>query len=235
MYVYGLFMTTAPTSASQTTSPDPQQDRPAPSVDATTRTGRLLSLVRKLIDYGKQLAATLQQRSVTTNLADITRNFGTSDIARILASITRGLLLAAALEAKVASRPIRQPAAPDETAPTPSRRQPRSASPEDRTAAEVDPRIANLPTPEDIADQLRRRPAGAVIADICRLLGIVPADPLWREICHVVMENGGSFLKLYNEATDRIFTKLREMAAAEKRGERPQYQPATVAAATGPP
>jgi hypothetical protein len=226
-------MTTAPTSASQTT--DPQQDRPAPSADPTTRTGRLLGLVRKLIDYGKQLAATLQQRTAATNLADITRNFGTSDIARIIASITCGLHLAAALEAKVASRPIRQAAAPAEATRTPSLRQPRTAPPKDQTAAELDPRIVNMPTPEDIADQLRRRPAGAVIADICRLLGIVPADPLWREICLVVMDNGGSCLKLYNEATDRIFTKLREMAAAEKRGERPQYQPATIAAATGPP
>ncbi len=228
-------MTTAPTSASQTTSPDPCPDRPATSADTPTRTGRLLNLVRKLIDYGKQLVHTLQQRTATTNLADVTRNFGTSDIARIIASITRGLHLAAALEAKVASRPDRQPAAPAETERAPSHRQPRTAPPKTQTTEELDPRLANMPTPEDIAAQLRGRPAGAVIADICRYLGIVPADPLWREICHVVMDNGGSFLKPYNEATDRIFTNLREMAAAERRGEPPPFWPDTDATATGPP
>ncbi len=228
-------MPTAPTSPSHATCPDPHQDRPAPSADITTRTGRLLSLLRTLILYGKQLAATLQQRTSAANLADIARKFGTSDIPRILANITRGLLLAGALEAKVASRPVRQPAVPAEAEYTPSQRQPRTAPPKDRTAAEPDPRIANLPTPEDIADLIRRRPAGAVIADICRLLGIVPADPLWREICHVVMANGGSFLKLWKEAMHRIWTPLLEMATAETRGEQPPLQPATVAAATGPP
>ena len=125
-------MTTAPTTPAQPTCPDTHQDRPAPSADTTTRTGRLLGLLRTLILYGQQLAATLQQRTATTNLADITRSFGTSDIARILASITRGLLLAAALQARVASRPVRQQAVPAEATRTPSRRQPRTAPPEDR-------------------------------------------------------------------------------------------------------
>ena len=49
------------------------------------------------------------------------------------------------------------------------------------------------------------------------------------------MDNGGSFLKLYNEATDRIFTNLREMAVAERRGEPPPFWPDTDATATGPP
>jgi hypothetical protein len=226
-------MSSAPTSASQTASPDPHQDRPAPSADTTTKTGRLLGLVRKLIDYGKQLAATLQQR--TAKLDDIICSFGTTDIARILASITRGLHLAAALEAKVANRPVRPPAAPAAATRTPSLRQPRTAPPKDQTAAEVDPRVAAMPTPSEIADQIRRRPAGAVIADICRHLGIVPADRLWQEISLVVMENGGNVVKMFNEAMYRICTRLRELAAAEKHGERPPYEPATVAAATGPP
>jgi hypothetical protein len=55
------------------------------------RVGRLLNLVRKLIDYGKELAATLQQRAGDTDLTTYTRGFGTSDIALILARITAGL------------------------------------------------------------------------------------------------------------------------------------------------
>jgi hypothetical protein len=62
--------------------------------------------------YGRHLAAALQQRTSATDLADITRHFGPIDIGQILASITRGLLRAAALEARLISRPVREPAAP---------------------------------------------------------------------------------------------------------------------------
>jgi hypothetical protein len=53
----------APTTAAVPTNrPDPHQDRPATGADAPSRTGRLLGLVRALIDYGRQLAGTLQLR-----------------------------------------------------------------------------------------------------------------------------------------------------------------------------
>src|SRR5579872_6866858 len=131
LYVHDLCMTTEPTSSGQTTDPD----RPAPTpADATTRTGRLLGVLRALILHGKQLAATLQQLAAATNLAGVICSFRTTDIARILASITRGLHLATALEAKVASRPVRQPAAPADAESTPSRRQPRPITHADQTA-----------------------------------------------------------------------------------------------------
>ena len=98
--------------------------RPATGADTPTRTGRLLGLVRTLIDYGRQLATTLQQRTATTNLADVARHFGTIDIGEILARITRGLLRAAALETRLSSRLAREPTAP--AAPSaPSLRHPR--------------------------------------------------------------------------------------------------------------
>src|SRR4029077_20405902 len=37
-----------------------------------------------------------------------------------------------------------------------------------------DPRLARLPTEEEIAEAVRRRPIGAVIVDICCDLGIAP-------------------------------------------------------------
>ena len=54
----------------------------------------------------------------------------------------------------------RQPAPPD-------------ARPTDPTE---DPRLARLPTEEEIAEEVRRRPIGAVIVDICCDLGIAPGD-----------------------------------------------------------
>jgi hypothetical protein len=72
------------------TTPTPT---PATTIEPS-RVGRLPDLVRKLVEYGKELAATLRQPSVTTDLAAATRPFGTRDIALILARITRGLLRA---------------------------------------------------------------------------------------------------------------------------------------------
>jgi hypothetical protein len=61
-----------------------------------------------------------------------------------------------------------------------------------------------MPTAEEIAAALRNRPAGAVIADICRDLGIVPAHPLWREVMAVLAEYRGNFTKLFKSVTKRL-------------------------------
>ena len=59
--------------------PDPPLDLAAASAPAPSRTGRLFGLLRKLIDYGKDLANTLQQHtSATTTLFTIARRFGIS-------------------------------------------------------------------------------------------------------------------------------------------------------------
>src|ERR1700693_2281647 len=83
-------MSAPPAAAGPTNRPDPHQDRPAAGADAPSRTGRLLSLVRTLIAYGRHLAAALQQRTSATDLADITRHFGIVDIGEIVARVTRG-------------------------------------------------------------------------------------------------------------------------------------------------
>jgi hypothetical protein len=233
-YVFVPFMSAPPTAAVQTNRPGPHQDRPATGADAPTRTGRLLGLVRTLIDYGRQLAGTLQQRTSATNLADVTRHFGTIDIGAILARITRGLLRAAALETRLSSRLARQPAAP--AAPSaPSRRQPRAARPVDRGASPADTSLAHLPTPEDIAAEVRRRPVGAVIADICRDLGIVPSNPLWRELSLAIIENGGNLATLFKDTFKRISTWLIDPPAAVHPAGPPPHLPFAGTPGTGPP
>ena len=68
-----------------------------------------------------------------------------------------------------------------------------------------DPRLARLPTEAEIAAEVRRRPVGAVIVDICRDLGIRPGDcdrPFWDDLCHAIIAYGGSlagFLDRRNE------------------------------------
>jgi hypothetical protein len=60
-----------------------------------------------------------------------------------------------------------------------------------RCPSDADSRIARLPTPEQIATEVRRRPVAAVIADICREIRIRPNHPLWRELSLAIVMNGG--------------------------------------------
>jgi hypothetical protein len=206
---------------------------PAPATPGEHRPGRfrrVLDVVRKLIDYGKELATTLQRRAAT-DLAAATRPFGTSDIGLILARITRGLLLANALEARVVALAAR-PAAPPRPARAPAQREPRAPQPASaRPTAEADPRLALLPTPEQIAAEVRRRPIGAVIADICRDLGIIPTHPLWQELSVAIVWHGGSFNRLFKDIWDRVLP----LPAARRSIAMAAAVPAPTAAATGPP
>src|SRR5690242_4620569 len=73
-------------------------DAPTAAAPQPGRVARLLSLVRQLIDYGKHFAAALHSNPV---------QHGGSDIAAILARITRGLLRAEALEARISRNAAR--------------------------------------------------------------------------------------------------------------------------------
>ena len=223
---------TVPPAAAQTIPPDPPQDRPPAAGDGPTSTPFLLGLVRKLIDYGRQLAATLRQPPPAASLPCSPHYAGTFDIGPILARIARGLHLAAALEARLLRRPP-QKETPAPTCPSAPCR-PRATRPAARPAAAADPNLARLPTAEEIAAQVRRRPIGAVLVDICRDLGIVPAHPLWRELQLAIIANGGNLATLVKDVLGRIKASIT--------GERDLTLPAPLAAsplaaasATGPP
>jgi hypothetical protein len=185
----------------------------------------LLDLVRRLIDYGKDLAATLQQR-VTDDPFFARCAFGTRDLAVILARITRGLHCANALEARLvplAARPERRLTPVTAS----SQRRPNAARPAcSRSAKSL---LAQLPTPEQIAAAIRRRPIGAVIADICRDLGILPNHPLWRDLQKAIMHHGGSYVRLLKD----ILTRPSSLSAEDDPLGPAAFRPPQ--AGTGPP
>jgi hypothetical protein len=183
-------MSGAPPAPALSPLPDPQ-DRPGAGAEAPSRNGHFLGLLRKLIDYGKGLACTLQRRTATTNLFQFKLRFGTIDVAAIIASITRALLLAAALEARLISHPILSDTTPREGAPSP--RKPRAVPP---PAEDVEACLYRLPTPAQVAAAVRRRPAGAVLVDICCELGLDCRHPLWKELEWAIRLNGGDPSKL---------------------------------------
>ena len=224
-----------PSHTTQTNASDPSQDQTGDHPDAFTCTARLLGIVRKLIDYGKELSATLQQHTTATNLAAITRPFGKIDIALILARITQGLHRAAALEARLIDRAQQEEAGSLPISAAPPPRQPRSIPPAARCPGDAESRIARLPTPEQIAAEVRRRPVGAVIADICREFGIRPNHPLWRELSSAIVMNGGDLNALLTDIFKRVYTATPERMAAERTASPAPCPRSVKPSATGPP
>ena len=238
-------MSAAPGTAALSKHPDPISDqaadraptqRCADDAPTHTRAGRVLSLLRKLIEYGQDLARTVQGRAAAGTLLTVAVHFGTRDMALILARITRGLRLAAALEERLASRPTR----PDADAArfrAPSGRA--THAPDDRPkrttlrAGKRSP-LPDVPTAEEIAAALRHRPAAAVIADICRDLDIVPAHPLWREVMTVLCGHGGNAAKFLTDVLKRVHSWLIAPPAADADSWLRPPQHAT-ACGTGPP
>jgi hypothetical protein len=201
--------------------------------DRCSRITYLLGLVRRLIDHGRQLATALHQRSMPTVPAIATCRFGTRDIALILSRIALGVQRASALEARLqssAARPDPKPRPP--RAPVP--REPRSPQPAQEPAA-TEPALASLPTPEQIAAEIRHRPVGAVIADICHDLGIMPDHPMWRELQRVVILHGGRLIDFVASIRSRVSVALSECFSGTPTSPSPLTLPSPAPASTGPP
>ena len=232
-------MSAAAEASAPTTAPDAHRA----DGDVPGAIGRVLSLVRKLIDYGRQLAGTVQQRAAAPGFVQFARPFGTADLGVILARITCGLRRAATLEARLcrhAARgkdlkpaPIRLPAA---RAPRPARP---VASPESQPANPTNgPRLARLPTEEQIAAEVRRRPIGAVIVDICCDLGIAPGHldrAFWDEINHAIRMYGGSLARFLNRLHERLDVFFSADRSDRAEPGWPAAPPRLPAPATGPP
>jgi hypothetical protein len=193
----------------------------------------LLDLVRALIDYGKQLAATLHQHTAENPYFAVL-NYATNDLALVMARITRGLLRAQALEERLirlAASPNRQPSKPAPTKAA-SPRKPR-ARPAARPAPDDATLLTHPPTPEEIAAEVSRRPIGTVIIDIIRDLAIRPDHPLWEQLQKAVVNHGGSYLRLMKHVITRHIRLAAELVTPP---EPPSLLlPSPTSAATGPP
>jgi hypothetical protein len=216
-----------------------------PSTGQAGCTARLLGVVRRLIDYGRQLAGTLQQNPNAFEPDAFQHKFGTADITLILRRIARGILIAVALEARLlvrVDRPRPSPAPARDPAPdaAPNVRPKRAAPPAPgawRAAADA-ALLDRLPSAEEIAARMRHRPIGAVILDIFRDLGILPSDPpwLWREMTPDVLVTGGNPAGLFREIGDR-FQKWVDETYGDERIDCTALclAVANMPAATGPP
>ena len=216
---------------------EPDQD-PA-GADTPAAIARVLRLVRKLIDYGRQFAATVRERAAAPGFAYFARPFGTADLAVILARITNGLRRAAALEARLCARAARGKDLGVASVRLPARQTASPKAPPAPQPAEPtqDPRLATLPTEEEIAAEVRRRPIGAVIIDICCDLGIAPGHldrAFWDEINHAIIMYGGSLVRFIKDLQARVWAFPSRGPADDAYPGWPG-PPLSPAPATGPP
>jgi hypothetical protein len=124
---------------------------------ATPSTLLLLFIIRLLIAWAEGVAASLRERTETTDLTDLVRAFGTTDTALILQRFTHGLQRLRALEAEVLRGPPGLDADPqlESSTATTSARSPSASQPRGLTRAVVH----LLPAPV-----LKQRTAAAVRA-----------------------------------------------------------------------
>jgi hypothetical protein len=272
--VLGVFVSPPPTVPDSTAQPAPSQDRPPVSAEpspgattpgatldatvgaspgatprATPHVERLRGLVRWVIAYGQHLAVTLQRRADPVRLAALAFRFQTTDLGVILARIARGLMLAGALEEKLARlTEAGRDLTPDRLR-LPSVRAPRGKPPAGQPGVHpcniIDLPLDRLPSAEAIAAELRRRPIGAVLADICRDLGMLPgdlADGRWKELADAVSAYGGNVVTLMFgfPMFDKAMAAARRVIAAQPPTAAdiwvlPELPPGEAARSTGPP
>ena len=203
---------TAPPAA----SPNPPQDK-CDLKFPDTNIELLLHAVHALLIYGRHLLETICQRSTLPTFNAIAANFGTANLSTIIAHLNRGVLRAFALERFLLARaatgkdidfiqrritwttllpepdPVEdippEPPAAVAAPPAPRKRAPRPSRP----AGWNDPELF-MPTLEELERQVRRRPIGRTIYDICLDLAVVPGfchSVFWNELFEIMHHFGG--------------------------------------------
>ena len=178
-----------------------------------------LHAVRTLLGYGIHLIDTVRHRATTPNFNAIAACFGTANLSTILAHLNRGIQRAAALERLLVIRaatgrdidiverriptPTPQPAATDAPSPQPA---PRTLAPRSSRPANRDDPELFMPTLRDLERQIRRRPLGRTILDICLDLAVVPGfctSEFWNELFEIMHAFGGSVATLMQQKSRR--------------------------------
>ena len=205
-----------------TASPsDPAQDQPGSTVPE--HIAFVLHAVGILLGYGRHLLATVRQRATTPTFTTIAAAFGTADLSTILAHLNRGILRAAALERFLLARaatgrdvnfptprtstvktPL-APANPQAEPPAAPSAIPKAIPPPSRPGGWDEPKPF-MPSPEDLERQVRRRPLGRTMVDICLDLGVVPGfctSAFWNGMFEIMHYFGGNVGTLMREKTRR--------------------------------
>ena len=205
-------------------APAPTKPRPIPG-----RIGAVLHVLAALIAHARHFAATATTRVAAPEFATAAAVFGTYDLPTILHRMQRGLLRALALRDYLLARAARghnlrfawpprvelQPhhRPPAKPAPTPRAERRRPSRPDPALLGPDEPGASRMPTPRELAADVRRRPVGRTIAYICMDLGITPGlcdGAFWNQVEKTLRRYGGSLGRLYQVRARREDTFQRE-------------------------
>ena len=206
------------------TNQTPTKPRPIPG-----RIGAVLHVLAALIAHARHFAATATTRVAAPEFATAAAVFGTYDLPTIVQRMQRGILRALALRdyllaraarghnlrfawpPRVELQPHHRPPAKPARAPRTERRRP--CRPDPALLGPDDPAASRMPTPEEFAAGVRRRPVGRTIAYICMDLGIAPGlcdGDFWNQVEKTLRRYGGSLSRLYQMRARREETFQRE-------------------------
>ena len=176
-----------------------------------------LDMVHILTRYGRFLDKVLHHRTAHPNFPTLAANFGTHDIRRIIAHVTRGILRAMVLKQYLLALaaqgrelevvPRKEPATEEEIAALKIKLRP-SANPRPRRPfrSPYDPLHFYIPTAAELLAQVRSRPVGQTLMEICLDLGITAAccdGETWDVISRAIADFGGSINAYYEVVVDR--------------------------------
>ncbi len=208
-----MTMSDANATAGLPPSPDPPKVRPGRPVPQNI--AEMLAIVHVLMGYGLHLAQTLEHRAVARGFAVIAQFFGTARVPVIRTRLARGLLRALALERVLLARAARgrdlvfyRPREPARPAARPhaaaSRAEPHPSRPVPARGPGLDehPAPDALPTLDQLEAEIRRRPIGRAITEICSDLGISPSlceGRFWFALSCAMMRYRGNLPRLMKE------------------------------------
>jgi hypothetical protein len=211
---------------SRTPPTTPAQPKPNP---IPGRIGAVLTVLATLIAHARHFTATATTRAAAPEFATAAAIFGTYNLPTILHRMQRGLLRALALQHYLLARaarghnlrfawpprvellPHHQPPAGPDPRPHPAPLHPRRPDP--ALLGADDPDASRLPTPAELAAEVRRRPVGRTIAYICMDLGIAPGlcdGAFWDRVEKTLRRYGGSLRRLYQVRAQREESFQRE-------------------------
>ena len=218
---------TASHSARTASPASPQEDGARTAVPPCI--AAILRVVSVLLGYGKHLDQILPYRADHPHFPVLAAGFGTHDIRRILGHVQRGILRAMMLQRFLLARaaqgrdiePTERPApaeAEDIEAMEIKLRPPSEQRSKTQRARRIDPDDPvhfDMPTLKELEAQVRCRPIGRTIADICMDLGIEPPTceaGFWHQLCLILTQFGGNFETFFGvrERRKKAFEKERQ-------------------------
>jgi hypothetical protein len=193
------------------------------------RIGAVLNVLAALIAHARHFTATATTRVAAPEFATAAAVFGTYGLPTILHRMQRGLLRALALREYLLARAARghnlrfawpprvelQPHhRPPAKPPSPPRAVPRRPRRPDPALLDPgNPDASRLPTPTELAAEVRRRPVGRTIAYILMDIAVAPGlcdGEFWNQVEKTLRRYGGSLGRLYHVRAQREDTFQRE-------------------------